>query len=80
MPAGPCEGEIAVAALPAAPIEQGMAAPGLLAHVLVSKFADHLPLNRQQAMLRRAGIELPRSTLCDWVLGAARCLSPFTST
>lgn len=80
MPAGPCEGEIAVAALPAAPIDQGMAAPGLLAHVLVSKFADHLPLNRQQAMLRRAGIELPRSTLCDWVLGAARCLSPFTST
>jgi hypothetical protein len=53
-----------------------MAAPGLLAHVLVSKFADHLPLNRQEAMLRRAGIELPRSTLCDWVLGAAQCLRP----
>jgi transposase len=72
----PCDGQIAVAALPASPIEQGMAAPGLLAHVLVSKFADHLPLNRQEAMLRRAGIELPRSTLCDWVLGAADCLRP----
>ena len=71
-----CEGEIAVAALPPSPIEQGMAAPGLLAHVLVSKFADHLPLNRQEAMLRRAGIELPRSTLCDWVLGSAECLRP----
>lgn len=72
----PCEGQIAVASLPASPIEQGMAAPGLLAHVLVSKFADHLPLNRQEAMLRRAGIELPRSTLCDWVLGSAQCLKP----
>ena len=72
----PCQGEISVAPLPAAPIEQGMAAPGLLAHVLVAKFADHLPLNRQEAMLRRAGIELPRSTLCDWVLGAAECLHP----
>lgn len=72
----PCQGEIAVAALPASPIEQGMAAPGLLAHVLVSKFADHLPLNRQRAILRRAGIELPKSTLCDWVLGSAQCLKP----
>lgn len=72
----PCAGEIAVAPLPASPIEQGMAAPGLLAHVLVAKFADHLPLNRQEAMLRRAGIELPRSTLCDWVLGSAQCLKP----
>lgn len=72
----PCQGEIAVAALPPAPIEQGMAAPGLLAHVLVSKYADHLPLNRQEAILRRSGIELPRSTLCDWVLGSVQCLKP----
>jgi transposase len=72
----PCQGSVAVAALPASPIEQGMAAAGLLAHVLVSKFADHLPLNRQEAMLRRAGIELPRSTLCDWVLGSAEALRP----
>lgn len=72
----PCAGEVSVAPLPPSPIEQGMAAPGLLAHVLVSKFADHLPLNRQETMLRRSGIELPRSTLCDWVLGAADCLRP----
>lgn len=72
----PCDGQISVAPLPASPIEQGMAAPGLLAHVLVSKFADHLPLNRQEAILRRAGIALPRSTLCDWVLGSADCLRP----
>ena len=71
-----CDGEIAVAPLPASPIEQGMAAPGMLAHVLVSKFADHLPLNRQEAILRRHDIELPRSTLCDWVLGSATALTP----
>ena len=71
-----CAGEIAVAPLPASPIEQGMAAPGLLAQVLVAKFADHLPLNRQEAILRRHGIELPRSTLCDWVLGSAAALTP----
>lgn len=72
----PCEGEVAVASLPPSPIEQGMAAPGLLAHVLVSKFADHLPLNRQEAILRRHGIELSRSTLCDWVMGCADLFVP----
>ena len=72
----PCKGEVAVAPLPPSPIEQGMAAPGLLAHVLVSKFADHLPLNRQEAILRRHGIELPRSTLCDWVMACADLLVP----
>lgn len=71
-----CEGQIAVAALPASAIEQGMPAAGLLAHVLVSKFADHLPLNRQEAMLRRHGIELSRSSLCDWVLASASLLEP----
>ena len=71
-----CEGRVAVASLPASPIEQGMPAPGLLAHVFVSKFADHLPLNRQDAMLRRTGIELPRSTLGDCVQGSAQCLKP----
>ena len=72
----PCAGEVAVAPLPPSPIEQGMATPGLLAHVLVSKFADHLPLNRQEAIFRRHGIELPRSTLCDWVMGCADLLAP----
>lgn len=71
-----CEGEIAVAALPAQPIEQGMAAPGLLAHVIVSKFCDHLPLNRQAGMLRRHGIELSPNTLGDWVLACGELLQP----
>lgn len=72
----PCEGEVAIAPLPPMPIEQGMAAPGLLAHVVVSKFADPLPLHRQEAILRRQGIELPRATLCDRVLGCAELMQP----
>ena len=52
-----------------------MAGPGLLAHVLVSKYADHLPLYRQSEIYARAGVELERSTLADWVGGAAALLA-----
>jgi len=54
---------------PVAPhiIDKGIPTTGLLAHVLVSKYADHLPLYRQQQIFARAGVELPRSTLADWI-------------
>lgn len=55
------------APLPSRPIERGRPGPGLLAHVLVSKFADHLPLYRQSQIYDRDGIDLDRSTLADWV-------------
>ena len=55
------------AELPSRPIERGRPGPGLLAHVLVSKYADHLPLYRQSQMFGREGIELDRSTLADWI-------------
>jgi transposase len=61
---------------PARPIERGMAAPGLLAQVLVSKYADHCPLYRQAGIYRRAGVELERATLADWVAHTARLLAP----
>lgn len=61
---------------PSRPIDRGLAGPGLLAHVLVSKFADHLPLYRQSEIYERAGIELERSTLAGWVGGASRTLAP----
>jgi transposase len=44
-----------------------MAGPGLLAHVLVAKYADHLALYRQSEIYDREGVELERSTLTDWV-------------
>ena len=50
--------------------------PGLLAHVLVSKYADHLPLYRQSEIYQREGVELDRSTLADWVGGTSRTLRP----
>jgi hypothetical protein len=53
-----------------------MAGPGLLAHVLVSKYADHLPLYRQEEIYAREGIELDRSTLADWVGGSSEMLAP----
>jgi transposase len=71
-----CQGEVAIAALPTEPIAKAMAAPGLLAHVIVSKFADHLPLYRQEKIFARSGLELPRSTLCDWLAGCAELLQP----
>jgi transposase len=61
---------------PSRPIDRGLAGPGLLAHVLVAKYADHLPLYRQSEIYEREGIELDRSTLADWVGGASRTLRP----
>jgi transposase len=70
-----CE-QVVQAAAPSRPIARGLAGPGLLAHVLVSKYADHLPLYRQCAIYAREGVELDRSTLADWVGGAAALLEP----
>jgi transposase len=52
---------------PSRPIARGLAGPGLLAHVLVAKYCDHLPLYRQSGIYGREGVELERSTLADWV-------------
>jgi transposase len=58
------------------PLQRAMAAAGLLTHVLVSKYADHTPLYRQSQIFAREGVDLPRSTLADWVAQAARLLAP----
>ncbi len=67
---------IVQAALPSRPIERGRPGPGLLAHVLVSKYADHCPLYRQSGIFEREGIDLERSTLADWIGRSARLLEP----
>ena len=64
------------APLPSRPIERGRPGPGLLAHVLVSKYADHLPLYRQSQIYEREGVELERSTMADWVGRSTRLLEP----
>ena len=63
---GRCD-RIVQALAPSRPIARGLAGPGLLAHVLVSKYADHLPLYRQSEIHARAGVDPPRSTLAGWV-------------
>src|SRR5271167_2276217 len=67
---------IVQAEAPSRPIARGLAGPGLLAHVLVSKYCDHLPLYRQSEIYARQDVELERSTLADWVGGSAQLLEP----
>jgi len=67
---------VVTAEKPAAPIEKGLAGPGLLAHVAVSKFADHLPLNRQESIFARQGVELSRQTMCGWMADCAELVDP----
>ena len=70
-----------IAPLPASLRERGLAAPGLLAHILVSKYCDHLPLHRQeQIFARRHQVQLPRQTLARWVELAADWLKPIYET
>ena len=71
-----CEGPPVQAPAPPRPIDGGMASEALVAHVLVSKFADHLPLYRQAQIYERHGIRLDRSTLGDWVGRACWWLRP----
>ena len=71
-----CCGTIHQADAPERPIARGMAGPGLLAQVLVSKYCDHLPLYRQSQIYARAGVDLARSTLADWVGESSDLLTP----
>lgn len=72
---GGCE-QIVQAPMPARPIDKGRPGPGLLSHVLVSKYADHLPLYRQSEIYGREGVDLERSTLAGWVGQVSTLLGP----
>lgn len=62
--------------MPSLPITRGMAGPATLAHVLTSKFCDHVPLNRQVGIYARAGADIDKSTLTDWVAQSAALMEP----
>ncbi|MEP2629562.1 MULTISPECIES: IS66 family transposase [Rhodobacterales] len=68
--------KIVQAALPSRPIERGRPGAGLLAHVLVNKYADHCPLYRQSQIFAREGVDLERSTLGGWIGQATKLLEP----
>jgi transposase len=71
-----CEGAVVQAPAPDRPIDGGMATEALLAHILISKYGDSLPLYRQAQIFARQGVVLDRSTLCDWVGRACWWLTP----
>jgi transposase len=71
-----CAAHVVIADRLPEPIDKGLPGPGLLAHVAVSKYADPLPLYRLEGVLRRSGVELSRSTMCDWMAVAAELLEP----
>jgi transposase len=73
---GRCHDGVSVASAPAQAVEKSIAGEGLLAHVVVSKYADHTPLHRLEGIFARHGVEIPRTTMSDWVGAVADALSP----
>ena len=70
-----------ITAVPVAPtvIDRGIAAPDLLAHVIVAKYVDHLPLYRQEAIFARSGVAIPRSTQGEWIGTCGVALQPLVN-
>ena len=71
-----CEETIKTAPVPAQPIPKSNASPGLLAHIAVAKYQDALPLARQEKILQRIGVDIPRATLAGWMIKLATLLAP----
>jgi transposase len=71
-----CHEGVVEAPAPPQAVEKSLAAEGLLAHVVVSKYVDHLPLYRLEQIFAREGLDLPRTTLCGWVADVATALTP----
>jgi len=71
-----CQGNVVIGPLPAMVIDKGIPAEGLLAHLITSKYADHIPLNRQEVIMRRHGVAINVSTMCGWVEHCADLLKP----
>jgi len=71
-----CHGGVVEAPAPPQAIEKSMAGEGLPAHVVISKYVDHLPLHRLERIFLRQGVDLSRTTMCDWIAAIARALTP----
>lgn len=71
-----CEAQVVTADKPDKPIPKGSPGPGLIAYVVTSKYVDHIPLHRLERIFARHGLELSRSTLCDWAAACAKLLEP----
>jgi transposase len=71
-----CKSHIEIATKTPQPVEKGLAGPGLLAYVITSKLADHLPLYRLEDIFSRQGVEISRSTMCAWMLDSGQLIKP----
>jgi transposase len=71
-----CQGNISIGQLPPMVVDKGLAGEGLLAHIITSKFCDHLPLNRLEGIFKRSGVDINVSTMCDWVGQCSDLLEP----
>ncbi|MBL1261135.1 MAG: IS66 family transposase [Thiotrichaceae bacterium] len=71
-----CESGVITAPLPAQPIPKSNASPGMLAHVAIAKYQDGLPLHRQETVLSRSGVEIPRNTLANWMIKSGELTQP----
>jgi transposase len=71
-----CKSHIEIATKTPQPIEKGLAGPGLLAYLITSKLADHLPLYRLEDIFSRQGVDISRSTMCAWMLAAGQLIDP----
>jgi len=67
---------IKTAPMPNQPIPKSLASPGLLAHITVSKYQDALPLYRQEKILQRIGVDIPRATLANWMIQSGNLIQP----
>ena len=75
----PCQDNVKIAPMPALLLPKSIATPELVAHVIISKYCDHLPLYRQQGIWERMEIDMPRSSLCGWVLKSSEVCEPLIS-
>ena len=71
---------IIIADLPSSPIEKGKAGASILALIIIQKYVDHLPLYRQIEQFKRMGIDIPSSTMNDWVRTGAELIAPLYQT
>lgn len=71
---------ILIGSLPDRPIEKGIPGAGLLAHIIIDKYTDHLPVYRQAERFKREGVTIPTSTLTDWISQACKLLEPLGDT
>jgi transposase len=72
----PCQANVRIAPMPVLLLPKSNATPELIAHTIIAKYADHIPLYRQTKIWNRVEIDLPRSTLCSWLINVANLCGP----